>query len=184
MSKTLLFSALLLTLAIPSAIGQTVKVTSDKTTNPLSYATFRIDKGELVTIGDRKIDEQKFYDHFRKVVTEELELRGYRAVVDSAADLVISYMGQGTMRLDVENVGPLGQAPVTDPSGVSAPRNWSREYREGSLIIDIVDPKSKKTVWRSSSTMDISAVEDEKVVNGIIFKTFKKYPAKSGKKKK
>jgi hypothetical protein len=118
------------------------------------------------------------------VVTEELELRGYRAVVDSAADLVISYMGQGTMRLDVENIGPLGQAPVTDPSGVSAPRNWSREYREGSLIIDVVDPKSKKAVWRSTSTIDISVVEDEKVVNGIVYKTFKKYPAKSGKKKK
>jgi len=169
---------------VVSAAGQSVKITTDKSTDPLKYSTFRVDKGELVTVGDRKINEQKFYQALRKVIIEDLELRGYRAVEDSTAELVISYMGQGKMQLDVENVGPLGQAPVTDPSGVAPPTNWSREFREGLLVIDVVDPKSKKTVWRASTTMDISVLEEEKVINAVVYKSFKKYPVKTKKKKK
>jgi len=115
---------------------------------------------------------------------QELTSRGYQAVEDSSAQLVISYVGQSVMRMDTESLGPLGQSPVTDPAGVDASRNWSREYQQGSIVIDIQDAVKRKMVWQATSTVEIAVLGDGRALNSVIYKCFKKYPVKGGKKRK
>src|SRR5262245_56772092 len=129
--------ALVLVLVPVVGQAQSVKTKSEKGIDFSAFTTFRVDKGELVSMSDKPIDETAFYTNIDKAVIRELSDKGYSMVKDSTADLVVSYMGQAVMKMDVEKLGPLGQQPVSDPSQVDAARNWSREYQEGSLVIDV-----------------------------------------------
>ena len=131
-----------------------------------------------------KIDEKAFYRNIKAAITRELTEKGYTAVEDSTAQLVISYVGEAVMKMDTENLGPLGQTPVTDPSGVNSSRNWSREYQQGSIVIDIQDPVKKKMIWQAASSVEIVTLGDGRALNSVVYKCFKKYPSKYSKKKR
>jgi len=181
--KTILLYCLSLCI-VSSGICQTVKIKKDESVDLTQYTTFRIDKGEMVTVSDTKIDEATFYRNVKQAITEELTRRGYRAVEDSTAELVISYVGEAVKRMDTEDLGPLGQSPVTDPSGVNPSRNWSREYHQGSIVIQIRDVARKKEVWQARSSVEIVKLGDGRALGSVIYKCFRKYPSKKSKKKK
>jgi hypothetical protein len=183
MLKTLLFCGLSVCLAL-SSTGQTVKIKTDESIDLTTYTTFRVDMGEVVAISDYKIDEKAFYKNIKESITRELTEKGYKAVEDSTAQLVISYVGEAVMKIDTENLGPLGQTPVTDPSGVSTSRNWSREYQQGSIVIDIQDPVKKKMIWQAASSVEIVALGDGRALNSVVYRCFKKFPSKYKKKRK
>jgi hypothetical protein len=169
---------IILTIQSFALFSQSVKITTDKGIDLKTYATFRVDKGELVTVSDQPVNETNFHKKIKEAITRELTQKGYQAVEDSTAQLVVSYVGEAVTKMDVENLGPLGQRPVSDPSGVDASRSWSREYREGSLVIDIQDPSRRKMVWQARGTMEITAINDDRAINAIIYKSFKKFPVR------
>lgn len=183
MLRTVLTFGFILCLLITGA-GQTVKIKTAEGIDLTTYTTFRVDKGEVVTVSDYKIDEKAFYKSIKESITRELTARGYQAVEDSTAQLVISYVGEAVMRMDTESLGPLGQRPVTDPSGIDASRNWSREYQQGAIVIDIQDPIKRKMVWQARSAVEIVTLGDGRALNSVIYKCFKKYPSKNSKKRK
>lgn len=165
------------------AIGQ--GVTTKAQTNvdiAATYTTFRVDKGEIVTLSDQPIDEAVFYKSIRNAVMAELTEKGYQAVEDSSAQLAISYVGESIVRMDVENLGPLGQQPASDPSQINASRNWSREYRQGSIVIEVLDTKSRKVIWSSNGSIELSTTAgDNRALNTFVYRSFKKFPKKKKK---
>ena len=66
------------------------------------------------------------------------------------------------------------------PSGVS-----TYQYEEGSLILDFVDAKSKKLIWRGSAKAQIDNVDtpekSEKLINEAVKEILKEYPPSSSK---
>jgi hypothetical protein len=161
-----------------TAYAQNVKTTQTPGVDMNSFTTFRVDKGELVTVSDQKVDEKKFHQRIKQAIISALTEKGYQFVDDSTAQLVVNYVGEAVTKMDVENLGPLGQQPATNASQVDASRSWSHEYEEGSLAIDIQDARQKKTVWRSNGTVNTAIMEDERAINSIIYKSFKKFPFK------
>lgn len=144
-----------------------------------TYVTFRVDKGEIVTLSDQRIDENAFYKSIRNAVIAELTEKGYQAVEDSSAQLAISYVGEAIVRMDVENLGPLGQQPASDPSQINASRNWSREYRQGSIVIEVLDTATKKVIWSSNGSIELSSTtNDNRALNTFVYRSFKKFPKK------
>ncbi|HEY3402605.1 MAG TPA: DUF4136 domain-containing protein, partial [Ohtaekwangia sp.] len=174
MLKTILLCCLIFCLAVSGA-AQSVRIKKDESVDLTQYTTFRVDKGEVVTLSDHKIDENALYQTIKEWITQELTRKGYKAVEDSTAELVISYIGESIVRMDTENLGPLGQSPVTDPSGVDASRTWSREYQQGSIVIDIQDVARKKKVWEARSTAEIASQGDGRALSSVLYKCFKKY---------
>ena len=59
------------------------------------------------------------------------------------------------------------------------------EYQEGSFILDFVDVKSKKLIWRGISKAKVQNVDtlekSEKIINEAVKKMLKKYPPPSSK---
>ena len=59
------------------------------------------------------------------------------------------------------------------------------EYQEGSLILDFVDAKSKKLIWRGSAKAEIDDANTpekrEKLINEAVKEILKKYPPSSSK---
>lgn len=59
------------------------------------------------------------------------------------------------------------------------------QYEEGTLILDFVDAKSKKLIWRGAANAEVQNVntpeKSEKIINAAVKKIFKKYPPPSSK---
>jgi hypothetical protein len=178
---------LLLSLLITTAtLSQSVKITSDPSIKTADYATFRVDKGDFITLSkdNEKADEAKFYRIMKESITRELINKGYTAVEDSTAQLIVSYVGESVQRIDTENLGPLGQQPASDATQVGASRNWSREYNHNSMVIEVTDFSTRKIIWRAQTTFEGTPLTDMRGVNAVIYRTFKKFPFNQKKKRK
>jgi hypothetical protein len=77
---------------------------------------------------------------------------------------------------------------ISEPMGITYGDYWARKistsypYREGTLIIDIMDAKTNQLVWRGSGT-DVITVEmtkdPETAINKAVKEILKKFPARS-----
>jgi hypothetical protein len=171
--NTILFALILFSSA---TLGQELKVDFDKNRDFSQYKTYRFGEGEIITPADQKQTNEKDIEKWiRNAISRELEMREL-TLVDSAADLVVSYVAGSLARSAMGDVGPMGMAPG------SMDRAYIRDYRQGSLIIDLND-KRKLLVWRINATSDMSAAGGERMIDQIVEKGFRKYP-KPGKKKK
>jgi hypothetical protein len=98
--------------------------------------------------------------------------------------------------LIAEHLGKNAKVRVTDWGyGYSAygryGRSWgsrgisTHQYEEGFLILDFVDIKSKKLIWRGSATAVVQNVntpeKSEKLINAAVKAILKKYPPSSSK---
>ncbi len=159
------------------ALGQEFKVEYDKNRDYSQYKTFRFGEGELTTPKDqRQVTAEQVDKWIKDAVTKELEMKGLKRV-DSAADLVVSYLAGSIAKSDASNVGPMGLTPG------SMERNFSREYQVGNLVIDLNDRKGQK-VWRVNATIEMLSTNAPTVIDGVVQKGFKKYPKPAKKKKK
>lgn len=111
----------------------------------------------------------------KSAVLKELTTRGYvRSEV--SPDLIIHYH----IVIDDQSV------VTTEPYGYFYGPYWMRmqthvyPYREGTLIIDLMDPKTNNLVWRGWATVGLDMITPEKteeIVSRIVAKIFRKFPA-------
>lgn len=133
-------TAPLLTLALAgSLIGcASARVTTDWDREmPFgSYKTYawmetpRMETMQQTTLFDRRL---------RAAVDAELSSKGYtKADAARPADVLVAYHVGVKDKVDVQQWGYVG-------------RRWDlREYQEGTLVIDLVDGKSKSLAWRGT----------------------------------
>ena len=149
------------------------------------YETFTVMKGELMTPPDaREVNENELFQSVKAAVTKEMELRGYKFVPDSSAQLYISYVAGAYNLTEGGNIGPLGQTPASTPAEMDQSRSWSRESREGMIVIDIMDSRSKKELWKATGSLALEGVDLNRALDAVVYKAFKKFPNKNKKKKK
>jgi Domain of unknown function (DUF4136) len=126
-------------------------------------------------------------------VEDALNARGLKKV-ESDPDLIIAFYGAVDAEVSMTSANPLynatGGIPPFDPS-MTSPGNslyWDGYYgnntvvvHPGQLVIDLIDFKNKKLVWRAFAAEAVSPNNPDKLmseVNGTITKMFKEYPVK------
>lgn len=164
-------------LCLPST-AQTFTTSKQKGVDLKHYKTFRVEKGEIVTGGARKIDQEAFYAEFKSSVVRELKARGYVYVQDSA-EVSISYIVEFSTQMETQDFGPLGGVPVDNAALVDQPSHWSREFTQGTLIIDVEDASKKSNVWSATGTMDVTKAKGPKLLDRCVRKAFKKFPKRA-----
>ncbi len=177
MDKLFIFFALLV--GFSTGWSQEIKVDFDNHRDYTQYKTFRFGEGEIITPKDQQqVNEKDVHKWIKTAVTLELEMKGLHHV-DTAADLVVSYAVGTLERSDAGNLGPMGLTPG------SMERTYMRDYRQGSLIIDLNDTNDFR-VWRIYSTSDMTGPAGERTVDQIVQKGFKQFakPVKVKKKNK
>ena len=120
-------------------------------------------------------------------IDQELSAHGLQRVT-SNPDLIIQIYGSVDTDMTMYSNDPLygatGGIPPFDPS-MTGPAfigfygNTTVTVHKGEMIVDLIDARAKKLVWRAMATESVSAHDPEKLVeevNGVITKMFKQYP--------
>ena len=127
-------------------------------------------------------------------IEDELNKRGLHKVAENP-DLIIAIYGSIDSEVSMTSNNPLymatGGIPPFDPS-MTSPGNslyWDGYYgnsvwvvHPGQLVIDLIEFKNKKLVWRAFAAEAISPNNPDKLeseANSTISKMFKEYPVKN-----
>jgi hypothetical protein len=101
--------------------------------------------------GDIRVDNPLLHTRVRDAVEAELALKGYEKLAGGKPDFFIGYHLSLTTKLDVtrmNNYYGYGVGRRWGAAGV--PETVVTEYEVGALVLDVVDAKREKLVWRGS----------------------------------
>lgn len=168
---------ILLLIAIVAGCSPQIRVFSDYDPDYdlWTYKTF--DWGQKINIeeGKNPLHYNELNDkRIKAAVHEQMNTRGYQ-LANEAPDLILHYH----IIVDDQSV------VTTEPYGYRYGPYWMRmhtnvySYREGTLILDLMDSKKKNLIWRGWAVMEIDQIDPEEVddlIKTTVAKIFKKYP--------
>ncbi|WP_396201647.1 DUF4136 domain-containing protein [Gemmatimonas sp.] len=141
------------------------------------YRTFDWAGGDSLPVGDPRLDNNPFFDsRVRAAVELEFAARGLNRSTVSP-DLVVHYHASVRQRVDVIR--------ADEGRGYSSPRDGRSEqvleYEEGTLIVDVAEPKAKAILWRGWAQTDVGGMlndprEMEKRIRESVRKMMLKFP--------
>lgn len=123
----------------------------------------------------------------REAVNTQLVAKGMTLVDAKDADVLVNYLTKVDKKINVDTFNTnYGYNPYYGPGwgfgGNMQTQTTVREYEVGTLIIDIVDNKTDKLVWRGSvadTIRDKNTPEERvEVVNNAISSVLTNYPPK------
>lgn len=153
------FTALTTALALVLVTGcASMNVSShiERGVNFTGYVTYEWGPPDNLPVGDPRLDNNPFFnDYLQGAVEKQLEAKGFgRAANGAPADLLIHYHASVNQRLDVYRADQQYgycygncEPQVTD-------------FEQGTLVIDVVDAKTKKVVWRGWAQDTMTGVID------------------------
>jgi Domain of unknown function (DUF4136) len=135
------------------------------------------DRPDVTSLLDRRV---------RRAVDAELQRKGLSPVAQAEADALVSYHLGVETKLDVNTINTgYGYGWGAYRGGV-ATHTTVTEYQEGTLLIDLIDPKAKQLIWRGSgqSRLRRSSTPEQREQRideavGEILKSFPPQPEKS-----
>jgi len=182
----LLLSILSLILSACSSVD--TQVDYDKEVDFTKLKTYSWLPDSKKRYADIRLNSDIFKKRIYNTVNKALAARGYKEVTDNP-DFTIGY------HVVIENKTSVNT--MNDYYGYSGyGRGWNNypgynmhstqtsvyHYEEGSLILDIVDTKSKQLIWRGSAQAEISksrtAKQRDELVQKAVDKLFSQLPAK------
>ena len=109
-----------------------------------SYRTFDWGPADLLPTGDARLDRDPFFqDHVEGAVEKGLASLGYARAESGWPDLLVHYHAAINQRIDV--------AKIDERYGYCYGANCEAslvEYEAGTLVVDVVDARSNKVIWR------------------------------------
>jgi len=148
--KTGVVAGAVLLLAGCAAATMTVSSHADRTLDFARYRSFAWGPADALPTGDARLDQDPlFKDRLHGAIEKQLAQRGI-AVAAGYADLLIHYHANVTHRLDPNQVD---RANGYCASGDCVPSPVS--YEAGTLVIDIVDARSQRLIWRGWAQNDV-----------------------------
>jgi hypothetical protein len=142
------------------------------------YTTFSWAQKENIGLGNNPLYYNELNDkRIKSAVQEQLTSRGYFLAAEKP-DLILHYH----IIVDDQSI------VTTEPHGYSYSPYWLNmhtnvhQYREGTLIIDLMESKTNGLVWRgwASSAIDVVYTPDkiDHLIKASVVKIFKKFPKK------
>jgi len=185
-------------LAICAGMGcATTQVRTDQDrAAPLSqYRTFALKRGKIVSEGVVDSRDTLTNDRINEALQEELSSKGFEQT-NLNPDLIVTFTaGERTQR---ERIYSWGNAYMADgywiagpgtsywssPYGVNmysmAPYSWTREARQGVIVIDLIDATTNKLVWRSTARAQDVDFRKPKNIDKAVAKALDELPVSTG----
>lgn len=107
----------------------------------------------------------------RRAVNSQLEARGYEIKATGRTDALLAYHVGVKQKIDVSRVD------YGYWRGWPRHRVYAHRYKEGTLIVDLVDPELKQLVWRGWAVGAVGNFdESEKKINEAVAKILEEFP--------
>jgi len=106
--------------------------------------------------GDARIDNSLLDSRVRSAVDQSLKARGYVKTSEVNPDFLVGYLAGIEEKTDVTTInrpstaGMMGGYYSSAYFAYSNSETFVTQYQEGSLLIDIVNPKTKELMWRGT----------------------------------
>jgi hypothetical protein len=188
-------SAVAVALAVaPLAAGIKVTVQNDKefTFEGLKTYSWRLDGANPIRILENTLDKP---EEVRKnlepvilaAVDGELAKKGFTRVESGQADVYLDYYVLVGPKSESQYHGQfVGAVPAWGLPDFAMSTSAVKIFEQGSLIVDIVSPALKQTVWRANAATEMdrrrTPTERAGVINEAARKMFEKFPPKLKKK--
>jgi len=132
----------------------TVSSHIERNVNFAEYVTYDWGPPDNLPVGDPRLDNNPFFrDYVQGAIEKKLTAKGYEQALTGEPDLLIHYHASVNQRVEVyESDSRYGycygdcEARVVD-------------YEQGTLVVDVVDRKTSKVIWRGWA---------QDVMNGVI----------------
>ena len=152
------------------------------------YHTYAIRPGNVVYPGAPEAQRQAIAQRIQDAIAAELEGRGMTPQPEQP-DLVVTYTagaqqsgGAGAAGVRAaEGVDVRGPSGYDEP-GLVRPREWDdaaadlesrRRYNQGNLIIDLLDGKTRRLIWRATTTdLELASDRGAKMIDQVVHRAF------------
>ena len=153
------FTALTTAIALVLAAGcASMNVSShiERGVNFTDYVSYDWGPPDNLPVGDPRLDNNPFFnDYLQGAVEKQLKAKGFdHAAKGATADLLIHYHASVNQRLDIYRADQQYGYCYGDCEPQVA------DFEQGTLVIDIVDAKSKKVVWRGWAQDTMTGIID------------------------
>lgn len=150
-----------------------VSIDYDQDIDFAQYKTFRWIPHKPKVGPRRLLDHALMEKRTKNSVENELAAKGIEKIAGERPDFLIAYHIGAENKVDVDTYGYR-----YGPRG----RRWGRHvevhrYKEGTLILDFIDPESKQLVWRGTAVGAVHRPEDlGDKLNKAVEKIVEKFP--------
>ena len=116
----------------------------------------------------------------QRVLLVELENRGFEQSPASEADFLVAESASGNSMTWYSFEGAVRNVPYADYFQV-----WSgvggiatvHTFQDGTLVIDLIDPKTGKLIWHGWSTEPVNSyASDKKTIQGFVKEVLNRFP--------
>ncbi|HKT80108.1 MAG TPA: DUF4136 domain-containing protein [Vicinamibacterales bacterium] len=180
MKRFLGAAAGLMVAAVAGGCASAISVSShfDRAQDFKLYRTYDWGPADALPTGDPRLDRDPFFkDYFQGAVARQLARKGLELVpLGGKPDLLIHYHANISDRMDVD---------LADrASGYCANEVCPAEsvwYEAGTLVLDFMDARSTKLVWRGWAQNDVAGMlrdrdEMARTIDRAVVKMMQRYP--------
>jgi len=164
-----------------AAACATVHVSTDydQTVDFSGYHSFQLVGGHLLNEGVPDDGNTLVKDRIEAALRASLRSKGLEEAT-GGADLNVGYFAGARTRTEIENMpgygpgfGPFWTGGWWDP----AYNNWwTVTYNEGTLVIDLVDTRTKRLVWRAYAQAAIHVPVTQEKIQKAVTEAFRSFP--------
>ena len=133
----------------------TVSSHIERNINFAEYVTYDWGPPDNLPVGDPRLDNNAFFrDYVQGAIEKKLAARGFEPALGGEPDLRVHYHASVDQRVDVyEADAPYGYCYGNCETRVV-------DYEQGTLVVDLVDRKTNKVVWRGWAQDTMNGVID------------------------
>jgi hypothetical protein len=126
------------------------------------YKTYAWDTAELGMTGDPRLDNNRiFMDRVQQAADAQMRFRGYEKLTRGTADMTLHIHARVEQRID--------SALLDVDRACQQPECHSYVYDQGTLLLDVVDARSKALIWRGWAERSLDGIVDNQdAMNQVI----------------
>jgi hypothetical protein len=173
--------------ALSCVTAPEVRTDADPTANFSKYRTFEFMGGKSVLrYGAVQVTNPFVSDEVREAVSRQLQAKGLTPTTTNP-DLLVTFVSGARKKTEIEDTGPsfygrygwVGYGPGWWGPGYDS--WWTYSYNEGTLIVDLIDARTKRLVWRAYAKGEVEDPTKAKpLVDNAIARAFQHFPPAPG----
>ena len=179
--------ALLLFIVLAGCSTMQVYSDYDPSASFAGLKTYDWVKATKKVTGDPRLDNPVLDKRIRALIQAQLATQGYTQTSGGMPDFLVGYHVALEKKLAVSTMNDYyGYRAGWGWSygagtGVVTPQSYTYEYEQGSLIIDVVNPKTHDLMWRGSAQAEVNRKQESGQLNDAVTRILERFPPKPKK---